>query len=363
PVSASGSGGANPGGACSSSADDVVPEAPYVLPPQARLVPTAGMEPLDAVTHLPVATGLEFTVATGLMRGVPDGVGTPPVGVALSAEGHVAYAANYLARNVAVVGADGAGFRCQGAPDTACLSRSECPGGAECMPLVRAVIPSTAADPLPPEILDGQILFSTSARDAGGANRPVPLWNVLPHDGSVHQGEVTSTARDGASLACFSCHPDFGGNDGRTWDFSQFSASLRNTMDLRGRASFVPGSCSHDPTLACTTDSECGPTASGRQCRQNPSFIPPNVLPADRASYFNPIASAHWNGDRDEVEDFEFTLRELMGASDCDGAEEKPETCVGALVVRRFVADPTDARADLGQPNRNRSPRLNHLAD
>jgi hypothetical protein len=76
------------------------------------------------------------------------------------------------------------------------------------------------------------------------------------------------------------------------------------------------------------------------------------------------MGSTHWNGDRDEVEDFEFTLRELLGASDCDGAEDKPETCVGALTVRRFVADPADVRVDLSPlPNRTVSARLDHLGD
>ena len=47
------------------------------------------------------------------------------------------------------------------------------------------------------------------------------------------------------------------------------------------------------------------------------------------------LSACSRNGDRDEVEDFEFTLRELLGASDCDGNEHSPETCVGALIDRR----------------------------
>jgi len=146
-----------------------------------------------------------------------------------------------------------------------------------------------------------------------------------------------STARDGGSLACQSCHPDFGGQDGRTWDFSQFGSSLRNTMDLRGRAAFAPGTCSYDPSVSCTTDAFCrvGGGASAT-CMADPNFVPPNIIsssvdPVLHANYFNPMGSIHWNGDRDEVEDFEFTFRELLGASDCDGNEHSPETCVGAL--------------------------------
>jgi YVTN family beta-propeller protein len=371
-VSAFGPGGADPTRPCTGTATDLAPEDPFILAPQAQLVPAHGMEPLDAATHAPIDTGLEFTVATGAMRGVPDGVGTTPIGLALSPDGGTAYVANYLARNVTIVDVEANRLRCQGDPTRPCATRLDCADLGECMPRVHAVVRSTSRDPLPPEILDGKILFTTSARDAAGAEGPIPPFNRLARDGTTNPGEVTSTARAGASLACVSCHPDFGGNDGRTWDFSQFNSSLRNTMDLRGRASFAPGTCKGDAARSCTTDAECGPTGSGARCLQDPVFVPPNILPANRERFFNPMGSAHWNGDRDEVEDFEFTFRELMGASDCDGAEEKPETCVGALVVRRFTTDPVDVRADLGQPNRNvagavgdppASVRLTHLAD
>jgi hypothetical protein len=325
------------------------------------------MNPLDAATLAPVATGLDFAVGPGTLVDVPDGAGTTPIGLALGPGGTHVYVAAYLARKVVVAAATPAGFRCQGNPAQACTTRAQCGGAGECMPLVTAVVPSTAADPVLPEILDGKILFSTGARDAKGAGAPIPPWNALPTDGSVAQGEVVSTARDGGSLACISCHPDFGGQDGRTWDFSQFGSSLRNTMDLRGRAAFAPGTCSHDGALECTTDAACraagGPDSV---CEADPDFVPPNVSsdPVKRADYFNPMGSTHWNGDRDEVEDFEFTFRELLGASDCDGNEHSPETCVGALIVRRFVSNPSDVRVDLSpEPNRHRSRRLDHLAD
>lgn len=372
PVAAGGEGGASPATPCTGKGTETVGEDPYLLAPQARLVPSGLMDPLSATDLTFLPTGVEFSVAAnrpragcvaGQMCPVGDGVGTTPHGIALGADGTVAYVANYLARNVTVVNATPAGFRCQNAPGTSCSTRADCGGATECMPLVRAVVASTASDPLPPEILDGKILFTTSARAAAGAAAPIPPFNLLLHDGSQQQGEVTSIGRDGASLSCFSCHPDFGGQDGRTWDFSQFSASLRNTMDLRGRASFAPGHCSQDANIACTFDAACGAYGSGNTCVNNPSYIPPNIKQADRSRYFNPMGSAHWNGDRDEVEDFEFTLRELAGASDCDGNEEKAETCVGGLVQRRFVAGATDARADLFEPNRHRSPRLDHLGD
>jgi hypothetical protein len=135
-------------------------------------------------------------------------------------------------------------------------------------------------------------------------------------------------------------------------------------MDLRGRAAFAPGTCSHDDTIVCTTNAECRAGPPGARCVGDPSFTPPNIADARKPFFFNPMGTTHWNGDRDEVEDFEFTFRELLGASDCDGQEHSPETCVGALVVRRFVADPADVRVDLSpEPNRGRSARLDHLAD
>jgi DNA-binding beta-propeller fold protein YncE len=364
--SAFGPGGADATAPCTGDPGAIAPESGHILPPQARLVPTGGMNPLDAVTLAPVDTGLDFTVATGLMRGVPDGVGTTPTGVALSSDGTTAYVANYLARNVVVLDATQAGFRCQRTPSTACASRLDCAPNDECMPLVRAVVPSTGSDPLPPQILDGKIAFTTAARDAAGANGPVPPWNHLTTDGTVNQGEVISTARDGGSLSCNSCHPDFGGQDGRTWDFAQFGSSFRNTMDLRGRAAFAPGTCETDDSVACTTDAECGPFLSGARCLNDPAFIPPNIPAPYRTRFFNPMGSIHWNGDRDEVEDFEFTFRELLGASDCDGNEDKPETCVGGLVIRRFTTDPEpiDLAADLSPvPNRTLTARLDHLGD
>jgi YVTN family beta-propeller protein len=364
PVARKGPGGVARDTPCSWEPDDVDAEDPHLLPPQARLVPTGGMNPLDATTLTPVATGLEFAIGLGAMVDVADGAGTTPIGLALSPGGTHAYVAAYLARKVVVAAATPAGFRCQANPAASCSTRASCAG--ECMPLVTAVVPSTASDPLPAEILDGKILFSTSARQARGQQGAVPPWNALATDGSTLQGEVVSTARDGGSLACNSCHPDFGGQDGRTWDFSQFGSSLRNTMDLRGRAAFAPGTCSHDAAIVCTTDAECKAGGPDAICRANPDFVPPNIgtAPAVRASYFNPMGSTHWNGDRDEVEDFEFTFRELLGASDCDGNEHSPETCVGALIVRRFVADPADVRVDLSpEPNRHRSRRLDHLAD
>ena len=142
-------------------------------------------------------------------------------------------------------------------------------------------------------------------------------------------------------------------------------------MDLRGRAGFAPGACSNDRTRTCLFDAACG---DGSFCRAAPAMIPPNVAGPDRERYFNPMLTVHWNGDRDEVEDFEHTYRELLGAGDCDGVEDILDACLGALVQRSSLtsSDPTDVHGALGPPNRNlRGPRtgkivgirLTHLAD
>jgi len=289
--------------------------------------------------------------------------------------------------------------------EPACKSDADC-GTGSCVGI--------KGDPTPPSILDGKILFTTAARDASvpndvGLGQAAPRFNEPsvtcasgPNAGQkcLHQkdcgdpnlrlcsvghnmpGEVVSVAHDASYVSCTTCHADFGGQDGRTWDFSQFGASLRNTMDLRGRPGFAPGTCSGGPNAgqSCTFDAACG---DGFRCKANPATIPPNVPAADRDRWFNPMLTVHWNGDRDEVEDFEFTFRELQGSGDCDGVEQLTKTCFGALVSR----DPTmtvelprpntltppvnDVEPDLGPPNRNLpgvngnnvGVRLTHVAD
>jgi DNA-binding beta-propeller fold protein YncE len=423
PPSAFGPGGADPAHPCVADAlHAVTSERPYLLAPQAEIVVEVGrVPPLDAQGN-PVNTGLDFdtaayiTTGTSRMRAVPDGVGTGPMGVGLSPDGTTAYVANFLARNVVPVAAatatdhqhlvcsnqlarrcgtdadcpsDGVCNHPGGAPcttDADCGDAPPCVPRAHCMPLVLGppvwtisgdLTVDPTVDPLPPALLDGKILFGTAARDASvrngiGLDQGAPLFETPAPAGENLPGTLVSTAREASYVACQSCHPDFGGHDGRTWDFSQFGSSLRNTMDLRGRAGFAPGTCDGGAHAGrpCTFDAACG---DGHFCQADPKAIPPNVTGADRRRYFNPMLTAHWNGDRDEVEDFEHTLRSLMGASDCDGAEDTV-ACEGALVQRSPLTstDPVEVHADECAPNRNlRGPqtgaiagiRLTHLAD
>jgi DNA-binding beta-propeller fold protein YncE len=282
-----------------------------------------------------------------------------------------------------------------------CKGDADCTGGA---------CSGIKGDPVAAAVLDGKILFTTAARDASvpndiGLGQAAPLFNEPyvtcasgPKAGQkcLHQadcgdkslrlcsvghnmpGEMVSVAHDASYVSCTTCHADFGGQDGRTWDFSQFGASLRNTMDLRGRPAFSPGTCSGNPSQECTFDAACGP---GSFCKANPATVPPNVPAADRDRWFNPMLTVHWNGDRDEVEDFEFTFRQLQGSGDCDGVEDISKTCMGALVQRDSATTTelpransvgqNDVEPELAAPNRNLpgegghnvGVRLTHLAD
>jgi hypothetical protein len=202
-------------------------------------------------------------------------------------------------------------------------------------------------------------------------------------------GELVSTAHDASYVTCTTCHADYGGQDGRTWDFSQFGASLRNTMDLRGRSQAAPGTC--DGALSadsgkigavCHFDAECGSGSGPGACVADASMIPPHLSPADQQRYFNPMLTVHWNGDRMEVEAFEFTYRQLMGAGDCDGTEHLEDKCMGALIPRSLLTSTATVpfasgfegdlqstlrnimidEPTLGKPV-NASVRLTHMAD
>lgn len=227
---------------------------------------------------------------------------------------------------------------CSNDPTHLCTSDGDC-AGATC------IRPSGGEPRL---CTNAPTTFCTADTDCGG--QPGSCANACRASVAL-PGAVVSTSHDASYVTCQSCHSDFGGQDGRTWDFSQLGVSLRNTMDLRGRSGFAPGYCDDDPQKSCTFDAACG---DGHFCKAYDANIPPNVTGADRARWFNPMLTVHWNGDRDEVEDFEHTFRSLMGAGDCDGAEDTA-TCQGALVQRSPLSsmDPVDVNGDECAPNRN----------
>jgi DNA-binding beta-propeller fold protein YncE len=397
-----------------------------------------------ANTGLDFDTATYMSTGASQMRPVPDGIGTAPFGVRLAPDGQAVYVANYLARNVVVAAsaqptdpASGkpVNLRCSADVREACSTNNDCPPGAgfcnhpggpscatdadcgnagpclhnsDCVPLLFGepvlsikrqadnpgcvangrinvdATPVAVCDPVYPAVLDGKNLFNTAARDSSvpnqiGLGQNAPLFNDASRTGKL-PGSVVSTSHDASYVTCSTCHADFGGQDGRTWDFSQLGPSLRNTMDLRGRAGFAPGHCSNDGSIECFFDAACG---DGNFCRMREDQIPANIPAADRGRYFNPMLTIHWNGDRDEVEDFEHTYRSLMGAGDCDGFEDVnifdptngARGCLGALIQRNPAtsSDPVDVNDDLGAPNRNLAGhadpskivgiRLSHMAD
>src|SRR5581483_4323052 len=147
-----------------------------------------------------------------------------------------------------------------------CTSDAQCPGST-CV----AQLKVCANDPAVACTSDGDCPGSV-CQTACSVGQDVP-------------GALVSTSHDASYVTCQSCHSDFGGQDGRTWDFSQLGVSLRNTMDLRGRSGFAPGYCDDDPQKSCTFDAACG---DGHFCKAYDANIPPNVTGADRARWFNP---------------------------------------------------------------------------
>src|SRR5439155_14161242 len=174
-----------------------------------------------------------------------------------------AYVANYLSRNVVVMAsADSHQLRCAGDLARPCATDNDCVGRSACVPLVLAppvtsITGGLAADPLPPAILDGKILFNTAARDGSrqnglGLHAAAPPFDDADSPLNLRvPGSVVSTSQTASYVTCSTCHADLGGQDGRSWDFSQLGSSLRNTMDLRGRPAFAPGHCSNDAAVEC----------------------------------------------------------------------------------------------------------------
>ncbi len=183
---------------------------------------------------------------------------------------------------------------------------------------------ASTRDPAAGAILDGKNLFNTAARDASvtntsGSDNAAPLFNdprgwrdstgtqviqpLVPGAWSARRttrrtsparrATPTSADRTDAPGTSRSSAP----RCGTRWTCAAARASR-------------PGTCSNDTAKECFFDAACG---DGAYCKANPSMIPPNVTGADRERYFNPMLTVHWNGDRDEVEDFEHTYPQPDG--------------------------------------------------
>ena len=147
-------------------------------------------------------------------------VGRAPQGLALSNDGRRLYVNNFMDRTVGVF--DLARLMDRGESNVSSL----------------ATLSAVATEALSAQVLKGKQFFY-DARD-------------------------TRLARD-AYMSCASCHND-GGQDGRTWDLTGMGEGLRNTVNLRGRASTGQG------------------------------FL-------------------HWSANFDELQDFEGQIRALAGGS------------------------------------------------
>lgn len=121
--------------------------------------------------------------------------GRAPQGVVVSPDGSTLFAHNFMDRTITV-------------HDVAALQN-----GAEQPPPAPVILECVGEEKLPLAVLRGKQLFY-DARDARLAFQQY--------------------------MSCASCHNE-GGQDGRTWDFTQFGEGLRNTIVLRGHGGTAQG--------------------------------------------------------------------------------------------------------------------------
>jgi YVTN family beta-propeller protein len=160
-----------------------------------------------------------------------------PQGIAVSPNGTRAYVANFLSRNVMVLS----------------LTNPAAPA------LIATV--SVTAETLPARIANGKRLFYRSKE---------------PQHSRANY------------ISCVSCHPDGGGHDGRTWDFTDRGEGLRNTTDLRAR-----GGTAHGPV--------------------------------------------HWSANFDEIQDFENDIVNAFGGTGLAQDGQPPNPSLGAHNAGRSV--------------------------
>src|SRR5437899_2171224 len=107
--------------------------------------------------------------------------------------------------------------KCSPTTSQRCSVTGDCPSGETCDDLVA----DPTVDPVPAAVLDGKILFNTAARDASvtngvGLGAAAPRFDDAALTGKV-PGSVVSTSHDASYVTCSTCHADFGGQDGPTW--------------------------------------------------------------------------------------------------------------------------------------------------
>ena len=135
-------------------------------------------------------------------------------------------------------------------------------------------------------------------------------------------GEVVSVSHDASYVTCTTVpRRTSAARTGARGTSRSSARQLRNTMDLRGRPAFAPGHVqrrARTPARRASFDAACG-DGDSRSARRDPTTIrrehrrrPIVIAGSTRCS------RVHWNGDRDEVEDFEAHVPPLQGSGDCD---------------------------------------------
>ena len=143
-----------------------------------------------SVYDIPAASLVDTSDGAAVNFAAREDTGDAPQGIAIASDGSAAYVHNFMSRDVAVF-------------DLSQLAAPE---------LVATI--AVTDEPLDAEVARGKVMFYRSREP-------------------VHS--------DQNYIACAGCHPD-GGQDGRTWDFTQVGEGLRNTIDLRGH-----GGTDHGP--------------------------------------------------------------------------------------------------------------------
>lgn len=218
-----------------------------------------------------------------------------PIDLAFSADGSTAYVLHTYSNDVLVVHTSIGMAKPFGAPPLTEISVGDNPIGLVAAPNSDRLYVLNYLS------RDVSIIDTTTAQEIeripATPGQPEPLDPEVLQGARLFNTSVDPRISSNQKVACASCHTD-GQSDGLIWDFAQFGAGQRKTLPLRGLA------LSMEPQE-------------------------------------NGLGQLHRSGDRDEVQDFEFTFREvMMGGSG-------------------FLPSPNPA---LGDPNAGLDPDLDALA-
>lgn len=199
-----------------------------------------------------------------------DATVSGPIDIAFDTTGDTAYVLQAHSGEVVVYPTDAGRFRPPGAPALTEIRVGEHPIGLVASPTDSTlyVLNRLSRDV---SVIDTELLVETT-RLAAVVGVPEPFSPEFLAGARLFHGSNDPRLSSNEKVACASCHPN-GGSDGVFWEFSPFGAGHRKSFSLLG--------LSHS----------FGPPVGGR-------------------------GQLHRSGDRDEVQDFEFTARSsLMGGT------------------------------------------------